>query len=199
MLRSLITVPNLAGAACIDGYLPVSVMQGQIFYAGIAFMSAGQVHKSEMSKSRHAPGSWYERILRAVSAHSSTTALAQIYDWMPTHGHLRPRALVLSANDRPRYHHIVRGYCRELCEMRELDRVGRGIYRVTTVELSDALVLHLPDEPGALATVAGNLKDAGVNIESVHILSRQSGHAIIALKTDNRAEAIDAIGTEIIV
>ena len=63
----------------------------------------------------------------------------------------------------------------------------------------DALVLHLPDEPGALATVAGNLKDAGVNIESMHILSRQSGHAIIVLKTDNRAEAITAIGAEIIV
>jgi len=63
----------------------------------------------------------------------------------------------------------------------------------------DALVLHLPDEPGALAAVAGNLKDAGVNIESMHILSRQSGRAIIVLKTDNRAEAIAAIGAEIIV
>ncbi len=60
----------------------------------------------------------------------------------------------------------------------------------------DALVLRLPDEPGALATVAGSLKDAGVNIESLHILSRGSGHAMIALKTDNRSEAVAAIGSE---
>lgn len=102
-------------------------------------MSAGQVHKSEMYQSRHAPGSWYERILRAVSAHSGTASLAQIYDWMLTHGHLRPRDLMLSPNGRPRYHYIVRSYCRGLCEMRELERVGRGIYRVTTVERSDAV------------------------------------------------------------
>ena len=63
----------------------------------------------------------------------------------------------------------------------------------------DALVLRLPDEPGALAAVAGNLKEAGVNIESLHILSRQAGHAMIALKTDNQPEAIAAIGSENIV
>ena len=60
----------------------------------------------------------------------------------------------------------------------------------------DALVLRLPDEPGALAVVAGNLKEAGVNIESLHIVSRGAGHAMIALKTDNRSEAIAAIGSE---
>ena len=63
----------------------------------------------------------------------------------------------------------------------------------------DALVLRLPDEPGALAGVAGSLKAAGINIESMHILSRQAGHAMIALKTDNRTEAIAAIGSEHIV
>ena len=63
----------------------------------------------------------------------------------------------------------------------------------------DALVLRLPDAPGALAGVAGSLKEAGVNIESMHILSRQAGYAMIALKTDNRAEAMAAIGSEVIV
>ena len=120
-------------------------------------MSAGQVHSSDMFTSRHAPGSWYERILRAVSAHSGTASLAQIYDWMLTHGHLRPRDLVLSSNGRPRYHHIVRSYCRELCEMRELERVGRGIYRVTTVELSDAPIIR---QDGAMPRVsASSLRD----------------------------------------
>ena len=63
----------------------------------------------------------------------------------------------------------------------------------------DALVLHLPDRPGALADVADRLKQAGVNIESLHILNRQAGHAMIALKTDNKAGAVAAIGSEAIV
>ena len=63
----------------------------------------------------------------------------------------------------------------------------------------DALVLRLPDEPGALAGVADRLKQAGVNIQSMHILDRLSGHAMIALKTDNRPVAIEAIGSEVIV
>ena len=120
-------------------------------------MSAGQVHRSETYQSRHAPGSWYERILRAVSANSGTASLAQIYDWMLTHGHLRPRDLMLSPNGRPRYHYIVRSYCRELCEMRELERVGRGIYRVTTVEPSDAPITR---QGGAMPRVsASSLRD----------------------------------------
>ncbi|MCY4554967.1 MAG: ACT domain-containing protein [Chloroflexi bacterium] len=60
----------------------------------------------------------------------------------------------------------------------------------------DALVVRLADEPGTLAAMAGSLKDAGVNIVSMHILSRQAGHAMIALKTDNRTDAIAAIGNE---
>lgn len=63
----------------------------------------------------------------------------------------------------------------------------------------DALVLHLPDAPGALAGVADRLKRAGVNIESMHILNRQAGHTMIALKTDNREGAIAAVGRELIV
>ena len=63
----------------------------------------------------------------------------------------------------------------------------------------DALVIRLPDQPGALAGVAGSLKEAGVNIESMHILSRQAGYAMIALKTDNHAAAVAAIGSEVIV
>ena len=132
-------------------------MQGQRFGADITFMSAGQVHKSEMYRSRHAPGSWYERILRAVAAHGGMASLVQIYDWMLTHGHLRPRDLVLSSNSRPRYHLIVRSYCRELCETRELERVERGIYRITPVELSDAPITR---PGGAVPKVsASSLRD----------------------------------------
>ena len=83
------------------------------------------------------------------------------------------------------------------------DRTDRALYILNQAGFKavsdDALVLRLPDEPGALAEVAGNLKEAGVNIESMHILSRQAGHAMIALKTDNRTEAMAAIGADLIV
>ncbi|MYC33818.1 MAG: ACT domain-containing protein [Chloroflexi bacterium] len=83
------------------------------------------------------------------------------------------------------------------------DRTDRALYILNQAGFKavsdDALVLRLPDEPGALAGVAGSLKEAGVNIESMHILSRQAGYAMIALKTDNRAEAMAAIGNEVIV
>ena len=83
------------------------------------------------------------------------------------------------------------------------DRYDRALYVLNQAGFKavsdDALVLRLPDEPGALATVAGRLKDAEVNIESLHIVRRQSGHAMIALKTDDRTKAIAAIGRENIV
>ena len=83
------------------------------------------------------------------------------------------------------------------------DRTDRALYVLNQAGFKavgdDALVLRLPDEPGALAGVAGSLKEAGINIESMHILSRQAGYAMIALKTDNRAEAMAAIGDEVIV
>ena len=63
----------------------------------------------------------------------------------------------------------------------------------------DALVVRLPDEPGALARVADSLKQAGVNIQSMHILNRQQGYAMVALTTDDRARAETAIGSAVIV
>lgn len=57
----------------------------------------------------------------------------------------------------------------------------------------DALVLRLRDAPGALAGVADSLKQAGVNIRSMHILNRQAGYAMIALTTDDRVRAQAAI------
>jgi hypothetical protein len=63
----------------------------------------------------------------------------------------------------------------------------------------DALVVRLPDEPGALARVAESLKQAGVNIQSMHILNRQRGYAMVALTTDDRARAETAIGSAVIV
>ena len=63
----------------------------------------------------------------------------------------------------------------------------------------EVLVLRLRDEPGTLAQVAGNLKQAGVDIQSMHILNRQGGYAMIALTTNDRARTLDAIGSDTIV
>jgi hypothetical protein len=53
----------------------------------------------------------------------------------------------------------------------------------------DSLVLRLPDEPGSLAKVAERFKDAGVNIQSLHIVERRDGHTIVALSAADRAKA----------
>ena len=63
----------------------------------------------------------------------------------------------------------------------------------------EVLVLRLRDEPGALAKVAENLKQAGVNIQSMHILNRHGGYAMIALTTNDRARTLEAIGSDTVV
>ena len=63
----------------------------------------------------------------------------------------------------------------------------------------DALVLRLRDEPGALAAVADSLRSAGVNIQSLHILNREGGYAIIALTTNDRERALAAIDDSVVI
>ena len=63
----------------------------------------------------------------------------------------------------------------------------------------EVLVLRLRDEPGSLAQIAEKLKQADVNIQSMHILNRHGGYAMIALTTDDRARTLDAIGSGTIV
>ena len=60
------------------------------------------------------------------------------------------------------------------------------------VVTDDALILQLPDEPGALAKVAQRFKDTGVNIQSLHILARHHGYTTVALSADDctRAETL---------
>jgi hypothetical protein len=60
----------------------------------------------------------------------------------------------------------------------------------------DAVVVRLRDEPGSLAGVADRLKQAGVNIQNLHILTRQNGIALIALTTSDRAATEAAISGE---
>ena len=53
----------------------------------------------------------------------------------------------------------------------------------------EALVLRLKDEPGALAKVAGTFKEAGVNLQSLHIVDRRDGYTTVALTADDRDRA----------
>ena len=84
-----------------------------------------------------------------------------------------------------------------------VDRYDHALYVLNQAGFKavgdDALVIRLPDQPGELASVADRLKQAGVNIRSMHILGRQDGYAMIALTTDNGAEARRSIGDEFIV
>ena len=59
-------------------------------------------------------------------------------------------------------------------------------YRAAT---DDSLIFRLPDQPGSLARVAERFKEAGVNIQSLHILDRRDGQATVALTTLDRAQA----------
>lgn len=58
--------------------------------------------------------------------------------------------------------------------------------------IDDVLVVRLLDEPGALAKVAEKFKNAGVNIQSLHILDRHGDYATVALSADDR-EAAEAL------
>ena len=57
----------------------------------------------------------------------------------------------------------------------------------------ESLVLRLPDEPGALAKVAERFKQAGVNIQSLHILERKAGFTIVALAAEDREKAANLV------
>ena len=87
--------------------------------------------------------------------------------------------VVLSTNDDDRALHVLK---------------DAGFRSIT----DDTLVLRLRDEPGALAKVAERFKQAGVNIHSLHILSRHDGYSMIALTADDRAQAEALVGNDAI-
>ncbi len=48
----------------------------------------------------------------------------------------------------------------------------------------DALVLRLENKPGSLAKISGKLKDAGINIRSMHIIQKGEEHSLVAIATE---------------
>ena len=63
----------------------------------------------------------------------------------------------------------------------------------------DSLILRLPDEPGALAKVAERFKNAGVNIQSLHIVDRKDGYTTVAISADDRAKAETLVDSDTVV
>jgi hypothetical protein len=62
----------------------------------------------------------------------------------------------------------------------------------------DALVLRLPDEPGALARVAARFRQENINVRSMRILRRDGGHTLVALVTEDPARALIVAGADVV-
>lgn len=92
-------------------------------------------------------------------------------------------------------------------ETLESETVGDTVVAILTVDLYDdalralaragyhaisdeALLIRLPDQPGALAGVAQRFKQAGVPLRSLRIIRRSEGFGIVALSTPRSEEAL---------
>lgn len=53
----------------------------------------------------------------------------------------------------------------------------------------DALLIRLEDKPGGLATVAVRLKDAGLDVRSMHIVRRTGDFSVVSLVASDNAKA----------
>ncbi|MGI8605326.1 MAG: ACT domain-containing protein [Verrucomicrobiales bacterium] len=53
----------------------------------------------------------------------------------------------------------------------------------------DALLIRLEDKPGALAKIAVRLKDAGIDVRSMHIIRRDRGGPMVSLVASDNIQA----------
>ena len=53
----------------------------------------------------------------------------------------------------------------------------------------DLITIRIPDQPGALARVTRELKDAKLSLRGISTLQRQDGYCFVALSTDDDAVA----------
>ena len=63
-------------------------------------------------------------------------------------------------------------------------------YRAVT---QSTLLIRLEDKPGALATIAARLKDAGIDLRSMHIVRRSENVSIASLVADDNAKAAEIL------
>ena len=67
------------------------------------------------------------------------------------------------------------------------------------VVTQDALLVRLEDKPGALAAIAMRLKDARLDLRSMHILRRDEGGTIASLVSSDNAKAADILRNVLVV
>ena len=133
-------------------------------------------------------GAAVDRII--VTAHNEVGALADIADAMAradiniltinTDGMGESGVIILTTDDNDA----------------ALDALASAGFRAI---VDEALVVRLKDEPGALAKVAARFKEAGVNIQSLHIIDRYHGYTTVALSPDDRAKAETLLDSDAIV
>ena len=66
---------------------------------------------------------------------------------------------------------------------------GHGLRAIT----QDTLVIRLEDKPGALAAIARKLRDAGIDVRSMHILRRDASESLVSLVASDHAKARDLL------
>ena len=59
----------------------------------------------------------------------------------------------------------------------------------------EAVLVQLPDQPGALADLASVIKDANINIRTFHIIERRENYATAAITTDDQASTKAALAS----
>ena len=57
----------------------------------------------------------------------------------------------------------------------------------------DTLLVRLDDHPGALAKIAVRLKDAGLDLRSMHIVRREAGVTLASLVTSDQTRAAEVL------
>lgn len=69
-------------------------------------------------------------------------------------------------------------------------------FRVIT---QDALLVRLEDKPGALAMIAMRLKNAGLDLRSMHIVRREAGATLASLVASDLAKAAEVLQDVLVV
>ena len=57
----------------------------------------------------------------------------------------------------------------------------------------DAILIHLENEPGALAKIARRFTDAGIGIRSMRFIQRDEKTALVAVSTERTEEALKLV------
>ena len=63
----------------------------------------------------------------------------------------------------------------------------------------DALLIKLADKSGALAAIAVRLRDANLDLRSMHIIRREQGFALVSLVSSDNAQAAQVLADVLVV